>query len=284
MNKTTGVVSVPVQSLEDPKSTLKFIDKDYYPPESVIVEEGRVFFPDMGWIKSDSHPAEGKIIEAYLGLDCFGRYYTCITCETDGDNPEQSEVVSEDKVVGIFHGFYDYIVVDNGERIPIPDYLWEKIQRLKKLLKALSKPTNNAGFEDLLINIEKANRKLLFAMSRFQEKVAKDLVSKYDVIIVERPKPKKELVLRRTQYLAYQILEATWWEFVDFLSFECEKEGKRLVKLEFGYPSSRICSACGFVKESFNPQNKEWTCPHCQTVLNQELNAAINCKRKGILK
>ncbi|WP_141056630.1 zinc ribbon domain-containing protein, partial [Tepidiphilus succinatimandens] len=45
------------------------------------------------------------------------------------------------------------------------------------------------------------------------------------------------------------------------------------------YPSSRLCSVCGWKHETLTLGEREWTCPECGTHHDRDLNAALNLKR-----
>ncbi|MCX8018669.1 MAG: transposase, partial [Rhodocyclaceae bacterium] len=53
----------------------------------------------------------------------------------------------------------------------------------------------------------------------------------------------------------------------------------RLVFAERWYPSSRLCSVCGWKHETLTLSEREWTCPECGTHHDRDLNAAINLQR-----
>ncbi|MGC8511651.1 MAG: zinc ribbon domain-containing protein, partial [Acidimicrobiales bacterium] len=46
-------------------------------------------------------------------------------------------------------------------------------------------------------------------------------------------------------------------------------------------PTSQVCSACG-AKDGPKPLHvREWTCGECGTVLDRDVNAAVNIRRLG---
>ncbi|MGH3827564.1 MAG: RNA-guided endonuclease TnpB family protein [Pseudonocardiaceae bacterium] len=57
--------------------------------------------------------------------------------------------------------------------------------------------------------------------------------------------------------------------------------GSRLVVADRWYPSSKTCSACGVVKAKLALAERIYRCEHCDTVIDRELNAAINLARLG---
>lgn len=52
-----------------------------------------------------------------------------------------------------------------------------------------------------------------------------------------------------------------------------------LVKADKTYPSSKTCSGCGAVKTKLPLTQRIYSCDHCGTSLDRDLNAALNLAR-----
>lgn len=62
-------------------------------------------------------------------------------------------------------------------------------------------------------------------------------------------------------------------------------ERKKLYKIDTYYPSSQICSVCGYQnKEIKNLKIRNYICPKCQNELERDQNAAVNIMFEGIKK
>lgn len=62
----------------------------------------------------------------------------------------------------------------------------------------------------------------------------------------------------------------------------CKEEGTKFVKVPRFYPSSQICSCCGYRVDLFPQNAEEFFCPKCGLHLNRDLNAAINIRNEGL--
>jgi len=82
--------------------------------------------------------------------------------------------------------------------------------------------------------------------------------------------------------LAKQIADVGWRMFIDMLSYKCDWYGKELVKIGTFYPSSKTCSNCGCINQDLKLSDREWTCKSCGSVLDRDLNAAINILHEGL--
>ena len=47
------------------------------------------------------------------------------------------------------------------------------------------------------------------------------------------------------------------------------------------FPSLKTCHHCGHVKQDLTLSDREWQCPKCPEMLDRDLNAAINIKKRG---
>ena len=63
------------------------------------------------------------------------------------------------------------------------------------------------------------------------------------------------------------------------MGYKAQRYGTRLVVADRWYPSSRLCSVCGWKNEALTLKDREWTCPCCGTHHDRDCNAACNLKR-----
>jgi transposase len=55
-------------------------------------------------------------------------------------------------------------------------------------------------------------------------------------------------------------------------------DGKNILRIGRFAPSSKTCSCCGTINKELTLKDREWTCGSCSTVLDRDVNAAINIK------
>ena len=70
--------------------------------------------------------------------------------------------------------------------------------------------------------------------------------------------------------------------FLNQLKYKLEWLNKKLVKVDKYFPSSQLCSECGYRKTDLLLKNKTWICPNCGVKHNRDHNAAINIKKEGM--
>jgi transposase len=77
-------------------------------------------------------------------------------------------------------------------------------------------------------------------------------------------------------------LDFSWNQFVRFLSYKCKRERHHLILVDRFFPSSKLCSHCGYKKEDLKLSERLWVCPKCKVVHDRDKNASINLKNEGI--
>ena len=86
--------------------------------------------------------------------------------------------------------------------------------------------------------------------------------------------------LGRTR-LAKSVHDAGWSSFVGMLEYKAALHSRTFAKVDRAFPSSQVCSACGF-RDGPKPLHvREWTCGECGTVHDRDHNAARNVLLEG---
>lgn len=62
------------------------------------------------------------------------------------------------------------------------------------------------------------------------------------------------------------------------LEYKANWYGKNILKIGTFEPSSKTCSCCGSINKDLQLKDREWTCGSCGTLLDRDVNAAINIK------
>jgi putative transposase len=79
--------------------------------------------------------------------------------------------------------------------------------------------------------------------------------------------------------LARAISDVGFGMFRSQLEYKAKRYRTRLVIADRWYPSSRLCSVCGWKNEALTLRDREWVCAQCGAHHDRDLNAARNLKR-----
>ncbi|MBN1214507.1 MAG: transposase, partial [Candidatus Lokiarchaeota archaeon] len=77
-------------------------------------------------------------------------------------------------------------------------------------------------------------------------------------------------------------LDFSWNQFKTILTYKLEWRGKHYQEVDRFFPSSKLCSICGYKNEGLSLSEREWTCPECGTYHHRDKNASTNIKNEGI--
>ena len=75
------------------------------------------------------------------------------------------------------------------------------------------------------------------------------------------------------------ISEQKWSSFIKIIKYKCEERGIKFKQVSKFYPSSQICSNCGFIHKNLGKE-EIYICPKCNLIIDRDLNAALNLSRQ----
>ncbi|MDJ0593490.1 MAG: RNA-guided endonuclease TnpB family protein, partial [Pleurocapsa sp. MO_226.B13] len=118
------------------------------------------------------------------------------------------------------------------------------------------------------------------ARADFLHKLTTRLVRENSLIAIE------DLAVRnmvKNHKLARAISDASWSEMFRQLEYKCEWYGRKLVKIDRFFPSSKRCYHCGFVVEKLPLDVRSLDCPSCGTKsIDRDINAGKNILAAGL--
>ena len=83
----------------------------------------------------------------------------------------------------------------------------------------------------------------------------------------------------KNKHLSKAISNAQWYASRLFLINQCNKLGIELRLASRYYPSSKLCSKCGYKHKELKLTDRYWTCPVCEEVHDRDVNASKNLKQ-----
>ena len=92
--------------------------------------------------------------------------------------------------------------------------------------------------------------------------------------------------LMKNRHLSKAISKAQWYQSRLYLENLCKKLGIELRLVDRFYPSSKLCSNCGFKYKDLKLSERFWICSNCGSEHDRDVNAAINlgqCKQYTVL-
>jgi len=209
---------------------------------------------------------------------------------------DKKDVELTGNVMGIDLGIENLAIVSFGEeKIVFPNInksksmkkLDKKQKHIKRVIDRKYRTYNGYGTPnkgqswEKSKNIEKYEQ-ILREIDRKRSNIRHDYIHKITRQLVDM-KPKRVVMesivvseVVKNKPFAKDILEANWFYFINTMKYKCEEYGIEFVQADRWFPSSKLCSNCGYKNKDLKLSDRNWTCPVCNTKHNRDYNAAIN--------
>ncbi|MFF7144371.1 RNA-guided endonuclease InsQ/TnpB family protein [Streptomyces nodosus] len=227
---------------------------------------------DIRW--SRPLPEGSRPTTVTVSRDAAGRWFVSMLCD---DTIVPAPVTTA--AVGIDAGITSLVTLSTGEKVANPKYERKDRARLAHAQRMLSRKAKGSN------NRAKARRKVARVHARiadrrrdFLHKLSTRLVRENQTVVIE------DLTVRnllKNHTLARAVSDASWTELRSMLEYKCAWYGRELVVIDRWFPSSKLCGACGRVREKLPLNVREWTCG-CGTVHDRDVNAARNILAAGL--
>lgn len=245
---------------------------------NISVADSAVRLPKLGWVKAKvSTPVKGHLLNATVSMTRSGKFFVSLCCK-DVDIPQYS---STGKAVGLDVGIKDLVITSEGQKFKNPKFLAKAEKRLAHLQRELSRKSKGSrNYAKARLRVAKQHEIIANQRLDYLHKLTTYLVRSYNVICVENLNVAGML---KNHHLAKAIADCSWGELCRQLKYKTDWQHKPLVEVGRFFPSSQICSSCGFQ----NPETKDlsvrvWECPQCRSHNDRDVNAAKNILKEGL--
>lgn len=252
----------------------------------LAVEKGYINLPKVGWVRVKAHrQTEGIIKSATISMTPTGKYYVSLLCET-----EIAPLPKAISSVGIDLGLSDFAILSTGEKIGNEHFLKQLSDNLAKEQKILSrralaakkagrKLSESKNYQKQRVKVARIHERIANMRRDFLHKLSTYFVKNHDILCIEDLSSKN---LMKNHKLAKAIGDVSWSEFVRMLEYKADWYEKQVSKISRWYPSSQLCSDCGFNSGKKPLSIREWTCTNCGTHHDRDTNASINILNEGL--
>ena len=194
---------------------------------NIRVSDGHIRLPKIGTVKMKQHrdiPSDYEVRQVTVSQTLSGNYYASIIFEHE-DLVQKTELCS---FVGLVFSMTGLYTDSNGNE---PNYpmsyrkTQKKLQTEQRKLSLMQKSSNNS--EKQRIKVAKLRDKIANQRKDFLHKQSRQITNAYDCVCVE------DLDIREMNRTLNQgkTVSCGWSEFVMFLSYKLEEQGKKLIKI-----------------------------------------------------
>ena len=246
-------------------------------PQFVKVELGKIYFPKFkeGIHMDDHRGIVGEINYATITRNKAGQYHACI-----GVTREIAPKMKTNKTIGIDLGLKSLVVCSDGQRFDNIKTTKKYEQKLRLRQKELSRTKKGSkGRDKARLKVGKVQVKIANIRHNHLHQITSKLIRENQTIVCEDLSVKNMMA---NHCLAKSIGDASWSELVRQLTYKAGWYGRKVVKINRFFPSSKTCSHCGYINDGLTLDQREWDCPRCQEKLDRDLNASQNILRQGL--
>ena len=288
-----------------PKFKKKGSNDSFYLIGTLKVERHRIFVPVLKWIRLKEFGYIPKNISSVTISMKNGRYYISCLCKEEKDE----RIALSNESMGIDFGLKDQFITEDRTIPSINRSLRIKKleQRLRREQRRLSrkyeanmvdkvyyksgvkkgqlksykwlKPLSECkNLQKQKLKVARLHERLTRIRTDYNRKAIHSLVleRKPSSITIENLAVRN---LMKNRHLSKAISKAQWYQSRLYLENLCKKLGIELRLVDKFYPSSKLCSTCGFKYQDLKLKERFWTCSNCGSEHDRDRNAAINLGR-----
>ena len=246
-------------------------------PQRVVLENGSVYVPKLGWVKvRQSQQIEGQTKSAVFKRTAIGKWFVTLT--TEFDLPEYKVPVAADQVVGGDLGLGTYLTLSNGVEIENPRFLRQYARKLRRAQRQLSRKIQGSRNRNpARIRVAKVHERMANLRTNFSHQLTHTLMQ-YPALCLENLSIPG---LAKTK-LAKSVLDAAFGQVIQQWKYKSLWNGTHGLQADRFFPSTQLCSECGYQNQNLSLSDREWSCPECNTQHRRDKNAAYNLRDEGI--
>ncbi|WP_149094546.1 RNA-guided endonuclease TnpB family protein [Paenibacillus terrae] len=245
---------------------------------NIMLMNGYIKLPKLKRVKVKQHreiPAEHIMKSCTVSMTSTGKYYVSILTDYERERIQKQV----ETVVGLDFTMAELYVGSEDEKANYPRFYRQMLDRLVKAQRTLSRRVKGSSrWNKQRMVVAKIHEKITNQRKDFLHKESHKLAKRYDGVVIEDLNMKG---MSQALNFGKSVADNAWGMFTTFLQYKLEEQGKKLIKIDKWFPSSKTCSCCGKVKESLSLSERIFHC-ECGFVSDRDGNASINIRNEGL--
>ena len=211
-----------------------------------------------------------------------GKYYASLCCEVEH---KESSYRHENQMSAIGLDWSPKLLFVSSNGDTGVDYGYKafkqlaskKLERLQR--RMMKKVAGSHNRNKARIKVARLEEHIANQRKDFQEKLALTLLKKYEIIGIENLNMK---AMSKLLSNAKNVVDSSWGSFVSILERKASRFNSVIIKAGKNFPSTKLCSNCGYKNEKLTLETRKWTCPSCGKKHNRDINAAVNLRNNAL--
>lgn len=211
-----------------------------------------------------------------ISRNASGQYFASFLCEYT-----PKPVTTGVGVLGIDVGIKDLVVTSKGDFVENPKHYLHAAHRLARFQRRLSrKQKGSKNRNKARLKVARLHQHIVSQRCDHLHKLSTRLIGENQAIVIENLNVKG---MSQNRKLAKHVMTAGWSMFRKMLEYKAQaSQHVKIIIASRWYPSTQLCSACyKRPTKKLKLSERGWTCTHCGTVHQRDVNAAQNLKLLG---
>lgn len=220
-------------------------------------------------------PTACKFVSVTISKDSCGQFFASVLVET--------EIVQKPKTgrkVGLDIGLKTFLTGSDGFKIENPRFFRENQTKLKQAQHHLArKVKGSTRSKKAILKVARIYNTISNQRNTFIQKITTQIIDRYDFIAIE---DLNVASMAKNSKLAKSLYDAAFAKFYATLKYKAEWYGKEVTKVDRWFPSSKLCSCCGWRNKQLTLADRIFRCQSCGMSKDRDLNASENILQQAL--
>jgi len=242
------------------------------------VDGKHIRIPKLGWVRMhESLRFAGRIVSATVSRHA-GHWYASITVDTlDAHSLPPAE---NQGVVGVDLGITALATLSTGETFAGPKAMRKLSKKLRRLGRNVSRKVKGSrNRAKARLKLAKVHERIANVRRDSLHELTTNIARRFHTIVIENLNVKGML---KNHCLARAIADMGFYELRRQLTYKAAQRGGTVLVADRWYPSSKLCSDCGYKLDTLDLGVRQWICPSCHTCHDRDVNAAMNLRNSAV--
>ena len=246
---------------------------------NILLGDGFIMLPKLGRVKIKQHRRipDGYTLKAVtLSQTATGKYYASVLYEYETNIKKVDPKI----FFGLDYSMKELFVSSEGRSAEYPGYYRQSLEKLRKEQRRVSRCQRGSRNRDKQrLKVAKLHEKVSNQRTDYLHKLSRQIVNAVDVVCIEDLNMKG---MSKALNFGKSVCDNSFGKFTKMLDYKLEEVGKQLIKIDKWFPSSKMCSECGNIKDSLLLSERIYRCEVCGTILDRDHNASRNIRNEGM--
>ena len=249
---------------------------------NILVESKRIRLPKLKWIAMKKHrePAEGlRLRSVTVSMEPSGKYFASLlyegySCENQAAEPDYSTA----KILGIDYAMQGMAVFSEKVETEEAGFFRKNEKRLAREQRKLSRCVRGShNYELQKKKVARCHEKIRNQRRDYLHKLSRKIADSFDAVAVEDIDMK---AMGQCLHFGKSVQDNGYGMFREMLDYKLAWKGKKMVKVDRFFPSSKKCCKCGRIKKELKLSERVYHC-ECGNEMDRDRNAAINIREEA---